>query len=82
MTAFANPAVVGRRLEQALRTPDKAAVRAPHRGAVCFFAFSGLANHGLTVPLQVADTSNSVRQGTSDPRQGNIPTCFDSDNEL
>jgi hypothetical protein len=30
-----------------------------------------LANHGLTVPLQVADTSDSVRQGTTGPRQGN-----------
>jgi hypothetical protein len=43
---------------------------------------AGLANYGLTVPLQVADTSNSVRQGTPDPRQGNNPTCFDSDHEL
>ena len=38
-----------------------------------------LSNYGLTVPLQVADTRNSVRQGTPDPRQGNNPTCFDSD---
>jgi hypothetical protein len=29
---------------------------------------------GLTVPLQVADTCDSVRQGTPDPRQGNNPT--------
>src|SRR2546421_618911 len=32
---------------------------------------AGLANPGLTVPWQVADTSGSVRQGTTDPRQGN-----------
>jgi hypothetical protein len=32
---------------------------------------AGLANHDLTVPLQVADTSDSVRQGTTGPRQGN-----------
>ena len=32
---------------------------------------AGLANHDLTVPLQVADTSGSVRQGTTGPRQGN-----------
>jgi hypothetical protein len=43
---------------------------------------AGLANHGLTVPLQVADTRYSVRQGTPDPRQGNNPTCFDSDSVL
>ena len=30
-----------------------------------------LANLGLTVPLQVADTRYSVRQGTTGPRQGN-----------
>src|SRR5258708_20432885 len=35
------------------------------------FARAGLANHGLTVPLQVADTEDSVRQGTTGPRQGN-----------
>src|ERR1700739_3880707 len=45
----------------------------------------GLANHGLTVALQVADTGHSVRQGTTGPRQGNkshlllIQTvCFES----
>jgi hypothetical protein len=43
---------------------------------------AGLANHGLTVPLQVADTRYSVRQGTADPRQGNNRTCFDSDSVL
>jgi len=43
---------------------------------------AGLANLGLTVPLQVADTKFSVRQGTPDPRQGNNPTCFDSDSVL
>jgi len=32
---------------------------------------AGLANHGLTVPLQVADSKQSVRQGTTGPRQGN-----------
>lgn len=32
---------------------------------------AGLTNHGLTVPLQVADTSDSVQQGTTGPRQGN-----------
>ena len=32
---------------------------------------------GLTVPWQVADTTDSVRQGTTDPRQGNNPTCSD-----
>jgi hypothetical protein len=37
---------------------------------------------GLTVPLQVADTCDSVRQGTPDPRQGNNPTCFDPDSVL
>ena len=31
---------------------------------------AGLTNHDLTVPLQVADTSDSVRQGTTGPRQG------------
>jgi hypothetical protein len=29
------------------------------------------ADHDLTVTLQVADTSDSVRQGTTGPRQGN-----------
>jgi len=43
---------------------------------------AGLASRGLTVPLQVADTRYSVRQGTPDPRQGNNPTCFDSDSVL
>jgi len=38
---------------------------------------AGLANPGLTVPWQVADTTDSVPQGTTDPRQGNNPTCFD-----
>jgi hypothetical protein len=38
---------------------------------------AGLANPGLTVPWQVADTTDSVRQDTADPRQGNNPTCFD-----
>jgi len=38
--------------------------------------------HGLTVPLHVDDTEYSVRQGTPDPRQGNNPTCFDSDSVL
>jgi hypothetical protein len=38
---------------------------------------AGLANPGLTVPWQVADTTDSVRQGTTDPRHGNNPTCFD-----
>src|SRR5215831_14773084 len=32
---------------------------------------AGRASHGLTVLLQVADTSDSVRQGTTGPRQGN-----------
>jgi hypothetical protein len=32
---------------------------------------AGLANHGLTLPLQVSDTKHSVRQGATDPRQGN-----------
>jgi hypothetical protein len=32
---------------------------------------AGLADHDLTVPLQVADTRYSVRQGTTGPRQGN-----------
>jgi len=32
---------------------------------------AGLANHGLTVPLQVADTRYSVQQGATGPRQGN-----------
>jgi len=36
----------------------------------------------LTVPLQVADTGDSVRQGTPDPRQGNNPTCFDPNSVL
>jgi hypothetical protein len=40
------------------------------------------ANYGLTVPLQVADTRYSVRQGTPGLRQGNNPTCFDSDSVL
>jgi len=31
----------------------------------------------LTLPLQVVDTDHSVRQGTTGPRQGNNPTCFD-----
>jgi hypothetical protein len=31
---------------------------------------------------QVADTSRSVRQGTTGPRQGNSPTCFDPDSVL
>jgi hypothetical protein len=30
-----------------------------------------LANHGLPVPLQVADASDGVRQGATGPRQGN-----------
>jgi hypothetical protein len=38
---------------------------------------AGWQNSGLTVPWQVADTTDSVRQGTTDPRQGNNPTCFD-----
>jgi len=38
--------------------------------------------HGLTVALHLADTEYSVRQGTPDPRQGNNPTCFDSDSVL
>jgi hypothetical protein len=29
---------------------------------------------GLTAPSQVTDTSDSVQQGTTDPRQGNNPT--------
>jgi len=40
-------------------------------------ATTRLANPSLTVPWQVADTGGSVRQGTTDPRQGNNPTCFD-----
>ena len=45
---------------------------------------AGLANHGLTVPLQVADTRCSVRQGTPDRGKGTIPpasiqtACFES----
>src|SRR5262249_28882287 len=31
---------------------------------------------------QIADTNHSVRQGTTGPRQGNNPTCFDSDSVL
>src|SRR5215472_18304760 len=36
----------------------------------------------LTLPWQNADTSHSVRQGATDPRQGNNPTCFDPDSVL
>jgi hypothetical protein len=32
--------------------------------------------------MQVVDTGDSVRQGTTGPRQGNNPTCFDSDRVL
>jgi hypothetical protein len=35
---------------------------------------AGVTNHGLTAPSQVTDTSDSVQQGTTDPRQGNNPT--------
>lgn len=35
------------------------------------FETAGLGNPGLTAPRQIADSSDSVPQGTTDPRQGN-----------
>ncbi len=43
---------------------------------------TGMANDGLTMPFHVANTKYSVLQGTPDPRQGNNPTCFDSESVL
>src|SRR5437764_10664716 len=39
-------------------------------------------NPGFDSGAAGRDTSNSVRQGTTGPRQGNNPTCFDSDSVL
>src|SRR5262245_35832201 len=40
---------------------------------------SAISHEGVVIDsaFAVADTSDSVRQGTTGPRQGNNPTCFD-----
>jgi hypothetical protein len=43
---------------------------------------AGLASHDLTVPLQVADASDSVHRAPPTRGKGTNPTCFDSDSVL
>ena len=82
-----DPGLIGTSFSQLRKIDPRAALRsnrqfaAPHRipGLCRLFPASPAffpkqlvwQTPGLTVPWQVADTSESVRQGTTDPRQGN-----------